>query len=230
MRHRSLHRSPAAVGRHIAISQNSQNICGTDSPHRWRRLCLSIDDQLPDVPQHSPCCLVGDAGFALNSFRGNPALCRGHPVDHVKPSLQRSRASRKYSPLQRVDVISAIIAGVGCATGHARVLALNVALLAPGDTVRPARLFYLFQAGILIWKFAFKIGSRIPQVWRIGLPARILQVTLGHRTRCFTCLHIEIAFPRQLENAEADLHSGNFSFEDSPVVSTPIFMTPESVN
>jgi len=170
---------PLPSGRHTAIPQNSQNICGTDSPHRWRRVCLLIDDQLAGMPQHSPCCLVGDAGFALNSFRGNPALCRGHSVDHVKPSLQRSRASRKHSPLQRVDVISAIIAGVGCATGHARVLALHIALLAPGDTVRPARLFYVFQAGILIWKFAFKLGYRIPQVLRIGLPVRILQVTLG---------------------------------------------------
>ena len=90
-----------------------------------------MDHQLADVSQHSPGCLVSDTGFALNSFRGNPALCGGHPVDHVKPSLQGSRASRKNSPLQWVDVISAMIARVGRATGHAGVLALNVALLAP---------------------------------------------------------------------------------------------------
>jgi len=84
-------------------------------------------------------------------------------------------------------VISAMIAGVRCAASHAIMLALDVAFLAPGDTIRPALLFYVFETCIIIWKFAVKVGYRIAQICCIALFLFLLRRNLRDRPRCPSC-------------------------------------------
>ena len=55
-------------------------------------------------------------------------------------------------------MIPTMVAGVRCAASHSVMLALDAALLAPGDPIRPAQLFDVFEAGVIIRKFAVKIG------------------------------------------------------------------------
>ena len=57
-----------------------------------------------------------------------------------------------------------MIAAVGCSAGDAIMFALDAAFRALGDAIRPTLLFYVFEAGIIVWKFAVKIGYRIVQI------------------------------------------------------------------
>ena len=55
-------------------------------------------------------------------------------------------------------MIPTVVASVRCAACHAVMLTLDAALLALGDPIRPALLFYVLEAGVIIRKLAVKVG------------------------------------------------------------------------
>jgi len=85
-------------------------------------------------------------------------------------------------------VIPATVAGVGRAAGHAVMLALDVAFLTLGEAIRPALPSYVFEAGIIIWKFAVEIGQRVEQIFRNPLFGLAFRLILRDRGHCFTCI------------------------------------------
>src|SRR5712692_855507 len=73
-------------------------------------------------------------------------------------------------------------------------LALDVAFLTVGDAIRPALPFYVFEAGIIIWKFAVEIGQRVEQIFRNPLFGLAFRLILRDRGHCFTCIHSRDSF------------------------------------
>ena len=188
------------------VLPDPQNIWGVYPYDRVRRLRLLMDDQWLKVAYRAPCRFVSDACLPLNPLRGNTAPRRGHQVHHVKPRLEWSSAPRKHSPFERVNVIPAMIAGVGRTAGHAIMLAFDAAFLALGDAIRPTLFFYVIEACIIIWKFAVQIGDRIAQIRRLALFELLARNGLRDRTHCPTCFQ-GIAFYGLLdtENGQAGL-------------------------
>jgi hypothetical protein len=154
---------------------------------RVRRLRLLMDDQWLKVAYRAPCRFVSDACLPLNPLGGNTAPRRGQQVHHVKPRLEWSSAPRKHGPFERVNVIPAMIAGVGCTAGYARMLTFDVAFLALGDALRPTLFFYVFKACIIIWKVAVQIGDRIAQICRLALFELLVRQGLRARAHGPTC-------------------------------------------
>jgi len=77
-------------------------------------------------------------------------------------------------------MIPTVVAGVRCAASYTVMLALDAALLALGHPIRPALLFDVFEAGIIIRKFAVKIGHRIEPFYcnaRSGLHVRLAEIS-----------------------------------------------------
>ena len=110
-------------------------------------------------------------------------------MDRVKPSLQGGGAPGKHGPLERIDMIAAMITSVGLAAGYARMLALHVAFPAPRYAIRPAQFLYVLEASVIIRELALGIDCQKPQVCRIALRAWILQRMLCDRPHCFGCIH-----------------------------------------
>src|ERR1700730_2825899 len=126
-------------------------------------------EQGADLPEHAPCSFVGDASLSLNLLRGDSAASRTHEVHCVEPSLERGSCLFKDAPGERVDVIPAMVARVGSTASHAVMLALDAALLAVGNAVRPALLFDVLKAGVIVRKLNVEIRYGVAQMFRNAL-------------------------------------------------------------
>jgi hypothetical protein len=136
---------------------------------RTLQLHSVFGEQRANLFEHAPCGLVGDASFALNLFCGDAATSGTHEVHGVEPSLEGSGALLKDGPGQRIDMVSARLAGIGGAARNAVMLALHLALLALSDAIWPALLFDVFEAGIIVRKFGVKIRHCVPEMFWYAL-------------------------------------------------------------
>ena len=72
-----------------------------------------------------------------------------------------------------------MVAGVSCAAADAGMFALDITFLAFSDAIWPTLFFYVFEARIIIWKFAVKIGYLVVQICCIAL----FELVSGHTLR-----------------------------------------------
>src|SRR5579859_5115915 len=94
------------------------------------RIAIVVIQHGPNLLEHSPRRLVGDASFALDLLRRDPATCRGHEVDGVEPKTKRGRRLVVDRVGGRMNVIAAEVARVGRPACYPMVLCDLVALLA----------------------------------------------------------------------------------------------------
>lgn len=149
-------RMPTALSAHVGFIHLHR---------RALQLHVALRKKAANLPEHAPCSFVGDASLALNLFCGDAATSRAHEIHRVEPSLERSSALLEDGPGERVDVVSAVIASVGGAARDAIVLAVNAALLALGNAVRPAFLFDVLKAGVIVRKLGVKIRDCVAQLF-----------------------------------------------------------------
>ena len=131
---------------------------------RTLQLQTILGQETPNLAEHAPRCFVSDACLPLNLLCGDSAASRTHEVHRVKPKPQRSGSFLEHGPGQRVDVIPADLARIRGAASHAVVLALDAALLALSYPVRPALLFDVLKAGVVVRKLAVKIRDCVAQM------------------------------------------------------------------
>ena len=126
--------------------------------HLDRRLNLEFfREERANLFEHAPCGFVGDASFALDLLGGNPTTRGAHQVHRVEPCTQRCGGLFHDRSGQRVNVPAASFASVGRAVSDAVMLLLCLAGFAVSDTVRPALLFQVFQASIIVRKLAVEV-------------------------------------------------------------------------
>ena len=111
--------------------------------------------------EHAPCGFVGDASLALNLLCRDPAASRAHQKHRMEPDAQARSGFLEDGSSKRIDVIAAMIARIGGTARHTVVLAVSLALLAGRYATRPALLFDVIKAGVIIGKLAVKIGNSV---------------------------------------------------------------------
>jgi hypothetical protein len=89
----------------------------------------------------------------------------------VKPDSQFGAGFFKDRSGQRVNVIPARLASLGCATRHAVVLARPLALAADGYAARKALLFDLLKAGIIGREVSVELVEGVAEFSGNGLSA-----------------------------------------------------------
>lgn len=136
---------------------------------RALQLQTVLGQETPNLAEHAPRCFVGDASLPLNLLCGDTATGRAHEIHCVKPSLKRSSGLLEYGPCQWIDVIPAMVASVGCTASNAVMLAFDAALRALSNTIRPALLFDVFKARIIVRELAVKVRDRTAQLFRNAL-------------------------------------------------------------
>src|SRR5438270_693829 len=62
-----------------------------------------FSEKRPNLPEHTPCSLVSDAGFPLNLLCGNSAASGTHEVHRLKPDAQRRGAFLEDGSGQRIN-------------------------------------------------------------------------------------------------------------------------------
>src|SRR6266581_3695824 len=150
-------------------------------------------------PDHAPRGLIGDASFPLNLLRGDTATSGTHEVHGVEPSLEKSSGFLEHGPRQRIDVIPAVVAGIGGTARHTIMLPLDAALPALGYAIRPALLFNVLKAGIVVRKLGVKVRDGVAQLSGDALlrlhglphclkPTRILTCRQGIIAFCKCCI------------------------------------------
>jgi hypothetical protein len=108
-----------------------------------------VSQEGPDLLEHPVRGLVGDADFALQLLRADPAAGRGHQVDRVEPKLKAHRRLVEDRPGGRVDLMPAAHAGVGGAALDPKELRLAPAAGAL-RAVREEPLAQVFEAGVVV--------------------------------------------------------------------------------
>src|SRR6266568_140455 len=161
---------------------------------RTLQLQTVLGQETPNLAEHAPRCFVGDASLPLNLLCGNSATSRTHEIHCVEPSFERSGALLENSSRERVDVVSARLAGIGGAASHAVMLLLDTALLTLSDAIRPALLFDVLKAGIIIRELGIKIRHCVAQVSRDTLLRFHGRLNCSQATRYRTCCQGIIAF------------------------------------
>src|SRR6266404_1469958 len=126
-------------------------------------------EQRANLAEHAPRSFVGDACLPLNLLCGDAAASGTHEVHCIKPELERSGGLLEHSSGQWVDMIPAHLAGIGSAASHAVMLPLDAALLAFGDSIRPAFFLDIFEACIIVRKFAVEVCDRIAEFFGYAL-------------------------------------------------------------
>ena len=149
---------------------------------RTLQLQAVLGQETPNLAEHAPRGFVSDACFPLNLLCGDSAASRTHEVHRVEPSLEGSSGLLKHGASERLDVITAGLAGIRCAASHAMVFLLGTALLAEGYAIRPALLFDVLKAGVVVRKLGVKIRDGVSQFLGdtlFGLHARPHYVSLA---------------------------------------------------
>ena len=67
-------------------------------------------EQCPDLPEHSPSCLVGDSSYPLKLFGRMARACSGHPEHRIEPGCKRGGRLVEDSVSSRIDLMPAIVA------------------------------------------------------------------------------------------------------------------------
>ena len=67
-------------------------------------------EQSPDLLEHSPRCLIGDASYPLKLFGGVPRAGSGHPEHSVKPGCKRCGRLVEDGIGGRVNLMPAVVA------------------------------------------------------------------------------------------------------------------------
>ena len=73
------------------------------------------------------------------------------------------RSDLEHGPRKWIDVIAAVIAGVSSTASHAVVFALDATCGAVGYDVRPALLFNVFKAGIIVGELGIEVCHGVAQ-------------------------------------------------------------------
>src|SRR5262249_33218817 len=123
--------------------------------HLYRRSLqlYVLRKQTANLSEHTPCSLIGNASFALNLLGRDSTTGRAHEVHCIKPETERSSGLLKDGSRKRVNVIAAMVAGIGSATRDAVMLSFLLAFRAIGYSRGITLLFDVFKAGIIIGKF-----------------------------------------------------------------------------
>src|SRR6266699_2550770 len=131
---------------------------------RALQLQTVLGQETPNLAEHAPRGLIGDASFPLNLLRGDTATSGTHEVHGVEPSLEKSSGFLEHGPRQRIDVIPAVVAGIGGTARHTIMLPLDAALPALGYAIRPALLVNVLKAGIVVRKLGVKVRDGVAQL------------------------------------------------------------------
>ena len=116
--------------------------------------------ELADLSEHPPCRLVGHAQLAFELLGADTAASRAHDVHGVKPRLERRGGLLKDGPGQRVDVRTAVVAGIGFPARDASMRTDNTAL-PTHDPVWVDHRKDGFQAGIFIREITIEVCYRV---------------------------------------------------------------------
>src|SRR5215469_248226 len=135
-----------------------------DLHRRPLQLQFAIGEERANPVEHAPRALIGDASFPLNLLRGDSATSRTHQVHRIEPSLERSRGLLKNSSLERVKVMSAMVARKCGAIADAMMLACLSALHAWRDTIRPAVFHDVAQASVIARKLVVEVFHAVAQM------------------------------------------------------------------
>src|SRR5215469_12151107 len=135
-----------------------------DLHRRPLQLQFAIREKRANAIKDAPRTLVSDASLALNLLCGDAAASRTHEVHRIEPSLERSRGLLKDGSLERVEVMSAMVARKRGAIAYAVVLAGLVAFHARGNAIRPAFFHNVAQAGVIVRKLVVEVFDAVAQM------------------------------------------------------------------
>lgn len=117
--------------------------------------------QEPDLLEHPPCRFVGDAQFALELLGRDTTAGGGHEEHGVEPGPQGRGGLVEDRPGQRVDMVSALLAGVRGPFAEA-VVEGDALLGRAGDAVRPPGVLEEVEAGGIGGELLLEIVDRVP--------------------------------------------------------------------
>lgn len=86
---------------------------------RERPSIVGIRHVLANLVRHAPCRFVGAADLSFQFLRRNAVARRGHKVHGEEPVRERRAGLFKRCADARIDVVAAILAGIGTALGDA---------------------------------------------------------------------------------------------------------------
>src|ERR1700675_1813238 len=156
--------------------------------NRWSlQLHIALRKQRANLPEHAPCGFVGDTCLTLYLLRRDSAAGRTHEVHCVEPQPQRSACLLEDGSLERIDVIAAIVASIGCAIAHAMMLALFAALEAMRHTTGPSLFSNIRQARIIVRKLVVELPHGVAQLFGNALFDSHRPLTELILANCLTC-------------------------------------------
>ena len=139
---------------------------------KFRRV-LGFIEHGANLLKHAPRGFVRNARLALDLFCGNAATGRGHKVDRIKPSRERSGRLVKDRARSRVNVVAAMIARVGRTALDAVMFGDRFACLAI-DTFRVEAIAKPLKAGGIVRELFLKVFQRVGQHVRLAVVVRHL--------------------------------------------------------
>jgi hypothetical protein len=132
------------------------------------RAALFVAQHGTNLLEHTPCGFVGYARLALNLLGADPAPRLSHEVDRIEPCCERSGRFMKDRVGCWVNMMAAMIAGVGRTALDAVMLRDRIAGFAK-DAVREQVILEPLQAGSVIWKLLLEVLQRVRQHVRLAI-------------------------------------------------------------
>jgi hypothetical protein len=125
-----------------------------------RKMMEVLIKQGADLLEHSPGCLIGNAGLPLNLLGGYSASGRGHAIYYLEPDSKWGSGFVEDSSGSRVDLRAAIIAAIACAVLNSMVLGYLLTLHTV-NTIGPTEVFKPFKTGIIIGELLFEVFGSV---------------------------------------------------------------------